>query len=255
MPFAVNGVCEPSPSRGRCSHPVWRKRYKGISGMLMAPCCSRALPTDAGAQGPSRLDNLPLSVIPSPGEKRCEKEMSPVLSCSLLPSCSDCPAEMGSWWNIDWCLESSASFVRMASQVTDTERPFLGVQHMKQCLPNLSLKSSVQRNIVCLVERGNYSAFSTGEVFFFSNNPPLLSRFRTAFLMSEAVRFKLNWDIVCCRQLVEPAAESCCCTAPPKESPSLWLSAFPQPGCSAALLIFPSPVADVLEHQKGRTRR
>ena len=93
--------------------------------------------------------------------------MSPVLSCSLLPSCSDCPAEMGSWWNIDWCLESSAFFVRMASQVTDTERPFLGVQHMKQCLPNLSLKSSVQRNIVCLVEGEGIIVLFQQEKFFF----------------------------------------------------------------------------------------
>lgn len=73
--------------------------------------------------------------------------------------------------------------------------------------------------------------------------------------MSEAVRFKLNWDIVCCSQLLEPAAELCCCTAPPKASPFLQFTAFPQPGCSAALLIFPSPVADVLEDQKGRTQR
>lgn len=52
----------------------------------------------------------------------------------------------------------------MAGQVTDTERPFLGVQCMKQCLPNLSLKS-VQRSIVCLGE-GINSAFSTGEGVF-----------------------------------------------------------------------------------------
>lgn len=59
---------------------------------------------------------------------------------------------MGSRGNIDWCLESSAPFVRMAGQVMDAERPLWGAGHMKQRSPILSLKSPVQRNIVCLLE-------------------------------------------------------------------------------------------------------
>lgn len=47
---------------------------------------------------------------------------------------------------------------------------------MKQCLPILSLKSPVQRNIVCLLEEegeGITERFQQ-EKFFFSNNPALL---------------------------------------------------------------------------------
>lgn len=106
---------------------------------------------------------------------------------------------MGSRGNIDWCLESSAPFVRMAGQVTDAERPFRGVGHMKQRLPILSLKSPVQRNIVPLLKEegeGITERFQQEKFFFFFFLIILLSRFQAAFLVSEAARFKLNWDIV-----------------------------------------------------------
>lgn len=68
---------------------------------------------------------------------------------------------------------------------------------MKQRSPILSLKSPVQRNIVCLLEEeGEGITERFQQEFFFLII--LLSCFQTAFLMAEAVRFKLNWDIVHC---------------------------------------------------------
>lgn len=76
------------------------------------------------------------------------------------------------------------------------------------------------------VGKGNYRAFSTGEIFFLVIP---LSCFRTAFFMPEAVRFKLKWDVVCRHQLEELQSQPCCST--------------------------PSPSPRVLEGHKGRAKR
>lgn len=63
--------------------------------------------------------------------------------------------------------------------------------------------------------------------------------------MSGAVRFKLNWDIVCCGQLLEPAAALLLPEHPLlSSSPSQAVQLLQDP---------PSPGTDVLEDQTNQT--